>query len=176
MKEKELIERDTAEKFVDLLNRQSGTSFRVVAQGDAPDAVARDDGGRILSIEIVMTEDRPGDIKAMLGRSDSRSLANLRRHVEAVRLGKEQPQASELSGNVAESLLVRLRAKMLKRYGTDVALVVRDTSGVDWDWDLEIPGIQAAVARAENPFDRGIWLVSKRGDRLFEIASCDRAV
>ena len=133
MNEKEAIERATAEAFIEQYNHTHLTSFRVTEHGDAPDIIARDEHGNRLQLEIVMTEDRGGDIKAISGRSDLRSIESLRRHLELVRQGKTEPlnYASSLDGNVTESLKIRIRAKMTKRYGPNTALVIRDTSGVD---------------------------------------------
>lgn len=135
MDKKRAIERATAEAFLDYWNRTHGTSFRIMEHGDAPDIVARDDKGRVLQLEIVLTEDRPGDIKRALGSSGSGGLEDLRRHVQQVREGKADPfdRVSRLDANVSTSLIRRLRDKMMKRYGANTALVIRDTSGVDWD-------------------------------------------
>jgi hypothetical protein len=70
------IEVSTAEAFLSYYNQQEGTSYRVVPD-EAPDIRARDEQGEVLQIEIVRTEDRPGDIKAALGRSESRNLESL---------------------------------------------------------------------------------------------------
>jgi len=172
MNEKEAIERATAEAFLDHYNDTHVTLFRVTEHGDAPDIIARDELGNRLQLEIVMTEDRVGDIKATLGRSDSRSIESLRRHVELVRQGKAEPRASSLATNVTESLKQRLQAKMKKRYGPNTALVIRDTSGVDWDWDLVVDEIKASFGDQLNPFDRGIWLLNRSKDRLFQLLAC----
>jgi hypothetical protein len=74
MNEKEAIERATAEAFLEHYNGMHDTAFRITEHGDAPDIVARDDLGNRLQLEVVMTEDRAGDIKATLGRSDARSI------------------------------------------------------------------------------------------------------
>jgi hypothetical protein len=175
MNEKEAIERATAEAFLDHYNDMHVTSFQVTEHGDAPDIIACDIAcdtlGNRLQLEIVMTEDRVGDIKATLGRSDVRSIESLKRHVELVRQGKAEPlqRTSSLGGNVTESLKVRLHAKMAKRYGPNTALVIRDTSGVDWDWDIMVGDLKASFSDQLNPFDRGIWLLNRSKDRLFQL-------
>jgi hypothetical protein len=171
MNEKEAIERATAEAFLGHYNDMHVTSFRITEHGDAPDIIARDALGNRLQLEIVMTEDRVGDIKAMLGRSDARNIESLRRHVELVRQGKAEPlqRASSLGSNVTESLKQRLQAKMKKRYGQNTALVIRDTSGVDWDWDVMVGDLKASFSDQLNPFDRGIWLLNRSKDRLFQL-------
>jgi hypothetical protein len=171
MNEKEAIERATAEAFIDHYNDMHATSFRIIEHGDAPDIITHDKLGNRLQLEIVMTEDRVGDIKAMLGRSDVRSIESLKRHVELVRQGKAEPmqRASSLGGNVTESLKERLHAKMARRYGPNTALVIRDTSGVDWDWDVMVGDLKASFGDQLNPFDRGIWLLNRSKDRLFQL-------
>jgi hypothetical protein len=171
MNEKEAIEHATAEAFLDHYNGMHVTSFRVTEHGDAPDVIARDDLGNRLQLEIVMTEDRVGDIKAVLGRSDARSIESLRLHVELVRQGKAEPleRAGSLGSNVTESLKQRLHAKMAKRYGPNTALVIRDTSGVDWNWDLMVDELKASYGDQLNPFDRGIWILNRSKDRLSQL-------
>jgi hypothetical protein len=177
--EKKRIEASTADAFLSHYNQQEGTSYRVVKRDKrdvAPDIRARDERGEILQFDVVQTEDRPGDIKAALGRSESRSLEALEQHVEEVRTGKADPRdrASKLSRNVIDRLKNRLRKKLKMRYGTNTALVIRDTSGVDWDWNLvksfqEIVGSVLKELKVENPYDRGIWLISRSKDRVFHI-------
>lgn len=169
MSEKHAIERGTAEGFLVLYNQLFGTDFKVVVMADAPDARCNDSWGNILDLEITTTEDRPGDIKALLGRSNSRSLEVLRAHVERVARGEEPPQFSSLTDEVGGALAERLESKLKNDYGPNVALVVRDSSGVDWDWDLVIPAIRSRLNLANNPFPRGIWVLSRLTDRLFQI-------
>lgn len=170
MSEKQVIEKGTAEGFLALYNQLLGTNFKIVEMSDAPDARCADSHGIILNLEITTTEDRPGDIKALLGRSNSRSLEALRAHVDRVARGEERPQFSSLSDEVSDHLVERLRDKMKNDYGPNAALVVRDSSGVDWDWDDVIPSIRSRLDPSKNPFIRGIWLLSRVKDRLFQIA------
>ena len=170
MSEKQAIERGTAEGFLVLYNQLLGTDFRIVEMGDAPDARCADSHGNALNLEITTTEDRPGDIKALLGRSNSRSVEALRAHVDRVARGEERPQFSSLSDEVSDHLVKRLKSKMKNDYGSNAALVVRDSSGVDWDWDEVNPAIRSRVDLTKNPFGRGIWLLSRVKDRLFQIA------
>jgi hypothetical protein len=171
MNEKRAIEAGTLEAFLRFLSDSESASYRVVEHGDAPDFVCRDDEGRILQVEIVTTEDRTGDMAALLGRSNSRSIEELKRHLAEVRVGHADPldRVSQLDGNVVDSLIERLRAKLLKRFGQSTALVIRDTSGVDWDWDLVAPQIRAAIESVVNPYDRGVWVVNRMCSRVFRI-------
>jgi hypothetical protein len=170
MNEKQAIEKGTAESFLVLYNQLLGTDFKVVAMADAPDARCADSDGKTLNLEITTTEDRRGDIKALRGRSNSRSLEVLRAHLDRVARGEERPQCSSLSDEVSDGLVERLESKLKNDYGPNAALVVRDSSGVDWDWDLVIPAIRSRLNLAKNPFSRGIWLLSRVKDRLFQIA------
>lgn len=169
MCEKQAIEKATAEGFLDLYNQLQGTDFRIVEISDAPDVRCMDSLGNTLNLEITTTEDRPGDIKAVLGRSNSRSLETLRTHMERVARGEEQPQFSSLSDEVSDQLVGRLQSKMMNDYGSNTALVVRDTSGVDWDWDDVIPTIRSRLDLTKNPFSQGIWVLFRAKDRLFQI-------
>jgi len=170
MSEKQAIEKATAERFLALFNQRRGTDFRIVEMSDAPDARCTDMHGCALNLEITTTEDRPGDIKALLGRSDSRSPEVLRSHIKRVARNEERPQFSSLSGDVSDHLVGRLRTKMMNDYGPNAALVVRDTSGVDWDWDDVIPFIRSRLDLTPNPFSQGIWVLSRVKNRLFQIA------
>ena len=169
MSEKQAIEKATAEGFLVLYNQLQGTDFRIVEMSDAPDVRCADSHGKALNLEITSTEDRPGDIKAILGRSNSRSLEALRAHNERVARGEEQPQFSSLSDEVSDQLVGRLRSKMINDYGLSAALVVRDTSGVDWDWDDVIPVIRSQLDFTKNPFSQGIWILSRAKNRLFQV-------
>lgn len=169
MSEKQAIEKATAEGFLVMYNQLQGSDFRIVEMSDAPDVRCKDSLGNTLNLEITATEDRPGDIKAVLGRSNSRSLEALRAHVERVARGEEQPQFSSLSDEVSDHLVERLQSKMMNDYGSNAALVVRDTSGVDWDWEDVIPTIRSRLDLTKNPFSQGIWVLSLAKDRLFRI-------
>jgi hypothetical protein len=169
LSEKKGIEVGTAEGFLHLYNAERGTSFRVVRHADSPDIECEDRDGRRLNLEITLTEDRPRDIQALFGRSAGRSVEALRAHVEDARASEAHPldYVSSLTGNVAAALTVRLRSKFRKRYGAHTALVVRDCSGVDWDWEL--PDIRVELASEINPFDEGVWIVNRTKDRLFRL-------
>ena len=165
MNEKRSIERGTAEGFLGLYNQFFSTDFKITEMSDAPDVRCSDPHGNLLDLEITSTEDRPGDIKALLGRSNARTLEALRAHVERVAQGKEKPQFSSLSDEVTDHLVDRLKSKMQNDYGPNAALVVRDSSGVDWDWDdvaLSIRERLTSKPRARRPSTR---LHSKQSHR-----------
>lgn len=172
LEEKKAIERATAEAFLLLYNQQKGTSYQIVQHEDSPDIIAQNRDGQTLQLEIVLTEDRRGDIPASLGRSSGRTVQALKRNLRNNRAGIAAltTSASVLGCNVLDSLMRRLSDKFLKRYGPNTALVVRDTSGVDWDWDVVVEPIGKKLERLSNPFDRGVWIINKSKDRIFRIA------
>lgn len=170
MTEKERIELATAEGFLRLYNSHFGTDFAVVEHSDAPDIRCRDSTGKRLNLEMTSTEDQPRDIQARLGRSNHKSIDALAEHNRRVAEGKERPQMNCLSGNVLEQLIGRVMEKARKAYGADTALVIRDTSGVDWDWDHVLPDIQVRVSDATQGFDKGIWILNLAKTKLYRVA------
>jgi len=160
MNEKERIEMATAEAFLKLYNDYYGTDFRIIKLGDSPDVQCRASNGCHLNLEITQTEDCSRDIQGALGRSDHRNIENL---------GLEQPQSSSLSGNVLEHAAEQINKKLLKRYGHDTALVVRDSSGVDWEWDEVIDELKERLTLKQNPFDRGIWILNRYKTKFYQI-------
>jgi hypothetical protein len=156
MNEKQQIERATVDAFITLYNELHDTSYSVREYGDAPDAVCESGSGDDLNVEVCITEDRPGDIPWALGKVSSRPSQS--------RIG------SCLSGNALQQLAERLKKKSLMRYGERCALVIRDSSGVDWDWEELKTQVKAYLEEYGNPFDMGIWIVNRTKTRLHRIA------
>jgi hypothetical protein len=171
LNEKEAIERATADAFVELYNREMGTSYSIVEYSDAPDIRCKDPEGNAFNFEITLTEDRPKDIQAALGRSNHRSIDALRQHLADVRAGKANPleRVSCLQGNVVNMIADRILPKLQKDYGSSVALVIRDSSPLCWDWDLVVDQLKRMLNLQRNPLDKGIWIISFRKDRIFRI-------
>lgn len=170
--ETQAIERATAEAFLFFYNEENDSAFRVVrvaGSGESPDVECEDPSKNVLWIEVTMTEDNFGDIKARLGRSEHKSITALRETLANSRTGGAQLPINSSSGCAKDVLIQRINKKFQKRYGSKVALVVRDTSGVDWDWDLVLPEIREALASQPNPFDRGVWVLSLSKSRLFRV-------
>lgn len=168
--ETQKIELATAEAFFRLYNAQHATTYsvnRVAGPREVPDIFASDSGGREFNLEITLTEDGPGNIAALLGRSDSLSIEKLKQENESVRAGNAQPRINSLQGNAFPVLLGRISKKLTKRYGAHTALVVRDTSF--WDWELVIPSIQAHLNSKAVPFDLGIWLLTAEKTTIFQL-------
>jgi hypothetical protein len=171
LSEKEAIEKATADSFIELYNYEMGTFFSIVEYSDAPDIRCKDPKGNIFNFEITLTEDRPKDIQAALGRSNHRSIDALRQHLADVRVGKVNSldRVSCLQGNVINMLVGRILSKLQKDYGSNVALVIRDTSPVCWDWDFVVEQIKSMLNLQRNPFDKGIWIISFRKDKIFRL-------
>lgn len=169
--EKQAMERATADAFIELYNREMGTSFSIIEYSDAPDIRCKDREGNVFNIEVTLTEDREGDISSALGRSNGRSLEALVQHVSQLKAGKADPleKVSCLSGNVRQMIVKRILAKLDKDYGSNVALVVRDSSPLCWDWESELDDIKSLIASKRNPFDKGIWILSYCKDKIYRI-------
>ena len=146
-------------------------SFFIVEYSDAPDVRCKNAEGNTFNFEITLTEDRLRDIQATLGRSNHRSLESLKKHLADVKAGKTDPheRASCLQGNVAGMIVSRINPKLKKDYGPDVALVIRDSSPVSWDWEMVLDQIKNMLNLKRNPFDKGIWIISFGKDRIFRI-------
>ena len=169
--EKEAIELVTTEQFIKLYNSQMGTSFRIVEHSDAPDFHCQDKEGNELNIEITLTEDRTGDIQSLLGRSEARSPEALKRHLEAVERGEESifDSVSCLQDNVSQMAQNRIQPKLYMDYGPNTALVVRDVSPVGWNWEDAIEDLASSLDLRNNPFDKGIWLISLSSNQIFRV-------
>lgn len=171
MKETRAIEKATAQAFMELYNLRMGTSFSIVEYSDAPDIRCKDSYGNAFNLEVTLTEDRTKDIQAALGRSNHRSLEALKKHLADVsaRRASLLDRASCLQGNVTEMIVSRIRPKLRKDYGKNVALAVRDTSPVGWDWVLVLDEIKYRLKLDRNPFDKGIWIITFRMDDILRI-------
>lgn len=171
LSEKQRIEHSTAEGFLDLFNAQTGSQYQVVhiaGPNEVPDVVAKDAAGNFLNIEVSMTEDHDGDVAALLGRSEHKSVEALKTHIEAVKSGAASISVNSLQDNAVEKLAERIDKKLCKDYGKNVALVIRETS-IPWDWESVVPMIQTWLHGKRVPFDRGIWLLSRDRSRLTPI-------
>ena len=117
-----------------------------------------------------MTEDRYGDIPALLSPSDTKSLDALKRHLDAVERGEESIfQSVSSSDSICEVAAGRIRPKLKKDYGPNTALVLLDMSGVPWDWSFETQRLRSLLDLRRNPYDKGIWIVLLVGKRIFRI-------
>ena len=164
MTEKEKIEKSTAEKFIVVYNEKFKTAFAVVKeQSDHPDIVCEEKSGNRLKLEITLTEDRDNDIKALLGRSEHKNIEYVRKH--------GMSSASALSGNVMNRAYSRILGKMSKDYGINVALVVRDVSPLEWDWNMCLSELTRKLENIRNPFDKGVWIFTtpQNQNKIFRV-------
>ena len=172
MTEKEIIELETAELFLNLYNSQMGTGFNIVEHSDAPDFHCQDKKGAELNFDITLTEDRSGDIQALCGRSDALSPEAMKRHNEALERGEANifDLASCLQGNVSQMAINRIQPKIDKmRYGPNTALVVRDVSRQPHDWEAVLDDLAKSLDLSNNPFDKGIWIISFANNKFFRV-------
>lgn len=169
MNEKQRIEQASAEGFLLLYNRRYCADYRIVELGDAPDVRCQSSSGEELNLEITLTEDRPRDIQASLGRSNHKSVEALAEHNKKVAEGKEKPQFSSLSENVLAQAADRINEKLVKSYGPNTALVVRDTSVLDWDWDSAIEELKGKTKSKKSPFTKGIWILNYAKTQLYQV-------
>ena len=158
MDEKQQIEKITVDAFVSLHNEKIGTRYSVLKYGDYPDAVCTNANGEQFNVEVTVTGDRSGDIQWMLGRTDKRPY--------------QGRSASCLQDNVLAQLIERLNKKALMRYGGKSALVIRDSSPVDWDWEYVRPQVREYLEQNGNPFELGIWVVNLTKTRLHRLDKC----
>lgn len=168
MNEKQRIEQATAIGFLGVYNRSEGADFKIIELRDAPDIVCSDSKGNKMNLEITLTEDRYGDIQDSLGRSDQRSVENLSAHLAEVKSGKADLRFGSL-GNALSKAATQIGKKLLNRYGANTALVVRDTSGVDWDWDCAVDELCNRLNILKNPFDKGIWIINNTKTKIYRI-------
>ena len=176
VKEKEAIEKETADAFVKLYNLKTNSSFSIIEYSDAPDIRCKDSEGNKFNFEITLTEDHPKDIAALRGRSNHKSIESLKKHLEEVKVGRADPleRASCLQGNVAAMIASRIQAKLSKDYGPNTALVIRDSSPLYWPWDEVKDQIEATLDLKRNQFDKGIWVISYSKDKIYELLTGDR--
>ena len=78
-------------------------------------------------------------------------------------------KASCLQGNVTAMIVSRIQLKLKKDYGSNVALVVRGASSSDWDWGIVTDQIKAQLNLERNPFDKGIWIITCRKDKIYRL-------
>ncbi|MBI1755209.1 hypothetical protein HYR65_02910 [Candidatus Azambacteria bacterium] len=161
--EKEKIEKFTAEKFIEAYNARFNTTFAIKEHSDKPDFICKDKNGVEMKLETTLTEDQDNDIRALLGRSEHKNFEYVRKH--------GMNPASALLGNVMKHAYNRISEKMLKNYGKNVALVLRDASPLEWDWDICLPELKKKLESNSNPFDKGVWIltISQNQNKIFQV-------
>lgn len=153
VEEKRAIENATVKGFLDLYNLEKADDFRITTHGDSPDFVCTNSVGRRLNIETTTAHDDRNDMQVLLGRATSR----------------KRPRSARLRDFVLANLLTIIREKQLKRYGSNTALVIRQTSGVDWDWEMEIEAIRSGFPGQTSPYDVGVWIIDRTMTKIWRV-------
>ena len=160
LSEKQRIERASAQAFLDLFNAEFGEDYEIVEHDDAPDFRCLNSAGARLNIETTITEDRHGDAAVLLGRPPPPSIDELTDSLrdELAAGGDLVKQLCSEEASI-DNLVERIRHKMRNDYGPNAALVVRDISPLDWEWDQLAAAVRQRLDLSTNPFDGGIWVL-----------------
>ena len=54
-------------------------------------------------------------------------------------------------------------------YGPNTALIVRDSSSCDWEWDEITDELKGKLKLDTNPFDKGVWILNFSKSKLYQI-------
>lgn len=162
LKEKQRIEKGTAEIFLNAYNNRLGCDFAIERLGDQgkgePDVICKNPKtGEKLSLEVTCLEDVHGDTGYRLGRL-------------VKPISKSGLTGRSFDFDTLPRIVDRIRVKCQKRFGAHVALVLRQVSGIPWDFDLELRKIRALIDLRNNPYDKGIWILSIQRE-IFRIDS-----
>ncbi len=173
--ETQQIELASAKSFLREYNRANETSYEVVCPADAPDILCKDSTGDVLNLEMTTSDDRDGDIQAALGRSEGRSVDVVKTPLERGRQGRAHVLSlvSNLETDVVPRVAECIRKKLLKDYGTNVALVVYHKTGCQWTWDRGVRLVRDRIDLTANPYDKGIWILDWLGDDKYRIYRVD---
>lgn len=162
MNEKKMIEKASAERFIDVYNEKFNTDFHIKQLSENPDVIFEDKVRNTISFEVTLTQDGKDDIPCLLGRSNKRDLSQFISSNRA---------ASRLDTDVVEQAKKSIMEKMYSDYGRNVGLIVRDVSPIDWDWDRVVSILRDKVLNeirnGRNPFDKGIWMLSN--DKILRV-------
>ena len=154
--EKQLIEKATAELFINLINNKFGTNYCILHLGDSPDVTCEDQNSCAhLDLEITLIEDHPGDIQYLLGRKGNRTLSPT----------TGLPITS--SDDAYNSVVKALKNKAYTSYGPHTALVIRQTSPLWYvsDWKRELTKIPSEIViELQKNYDFGVWIICTNND------------
>jgi hypothetical protein len=156
IREKQAIAKRTVEKFLCLYNGLFGCNFMVEELDESPDVTCKDSNtGEKLALEVACLEDVRGDTGYVLGR-----------------LAKPETKsglpARRFSFDTLPQLINQIMKTSRKDYDSNVALIIMQISGIPWDLENELDEIQSKVVLRNNPFNKGIWILSIEGD-IFRI-------
>lgn len=133
------------------------TTYKVESHSENPDFTCSDSDGNILQVDVTLTESSKGDIKARLGRSNHKCVK------------KMIVSSNSLQDSTIEIVLNCIRKKLLKRYGPNTALIIRDTCPLDLNWDLFLIQIKKELNNEYNPYDEGIWIIANSKDKIYRV-------
>jgi hypothetical protein len=157
LSEKKTIELATTSAFLIFYNHNMGTSYKVESHSENPDFICFDSDGNKLQIDVTLTESFKEDIKARLGRSEHKNVNNMK--VSNI----------SLQDSTIESVTKCICKKLLKRYGPNTALVVRDTCPLDLSWELFKNEIKEKLKNEFSPYDKGIWIIPDSMNRIIRV-------
>ena len=155
--EKQRIEKACANVFLNLLNRQFGTEYKIFKLGDSPDVNCLDSNTNLsLSLEITLLEDITGEIAYLLGRRNKTLVSPV--------TGLPCTSFSDDSGPKLEQ---RLAEKSNIDYGPRTALVIKQISPL-WfatDWGNYKRTMDMSILdKAKEHFEAGIWIICTNND------------
>lgn len=155
------IEHATAAGFLQLYNQEKGTDFEIShhlsLDNKTPDFKCRNSSNQVLFLEVTLTQDRPDDIPALLGRKQHLS----------VEYSRTRPARS--INEAKYSLIETIRKKSFKNYGENTYLLIRDTSPVDWSWEYEIADIEKEIKDIPLFFNKDIWMLNFFKTKIYKI-------
>ena len=153
--ETKAIENATVTGFLKLYNLQRKDDFSITEHRDyeSPDFVCTNSGGQRLYVEATTAHDREGDMAVLLGRASSR----------------KAPKSVRLRDYVLANLIAAIHKKSLSRHQKHTALVIRHSSGVDWDWEMEMSEIRSRLSDVVCPFDEGVWIIDRTMTRIWRL-------
>lgn len=157
------IEKGTAEMFLNVYNNSFGCDFAIERLGEQgngePDIICKNlKTGEKLSLEVTCLEDVYSDTGYRLG------------HLKDKPMSKSGLTGRSFYFDTLPRIFERLSDKCQKRFGANVALVLRQVSGIPWDFELELGRIRALIDLRNNPYDKGIWILSIQRE-IFRIDS-----
>ena len=175
MSENKAIEKSTVENFLIHYNKLNDTTYQVTKHSDFPDFICMDQYGKMLNIEVTMTQDKDKDIQSLLGRSEHRNVDYVKEKIQKVKRGElhYMDAITSYSNNTLPMLFSAIQKKLKKDYGKSVLLVVRDTSPLSWEHSPYIKDISDTILKMKpNPnkvFDRGIWLINSDLTTIYKL-------
>jgi hypothetical protein len=155
---KDRRERHSLELFLLIYNKHLGTGFAITRHDDADgkaDFEIQNSAGETIQVEHTFAFDQPGDATWQMAGKE-RKFSGL----------EGFPPNVDVSGGAPLVLLQDAVAKKsVKRYqGERKLLLIHQQSLIEWDWIIHEAAMREAVKG--HPFDAGIWILSRSGEKL----------